>query len=104
MHDFVVAALPLSYPGWKSGLTIHFLVPDDMNNNKHIYPGNDWKLTLTFVFALNPGKVSANTEVFVNSQTFYGDEYTYVYNTLDGVVWVFVYDSKGNFITSYPAQ
>ncbi len=61
-------------------------------------------LYLTFVFAVNPGKVSANTEVLVNSQIFYEDEYTYVYNEINGVIWVFVYDSKGNFIDTYPIQ
>lgn len=40
----------INYPFWKACLTIHFLIPFDMNNNKHVYPGKDWNLTLTFTF------------------------------------------------------
>ena len=44
--------------GWKSLITIKFFVPDDINkfhgylyqNDKYVYPGKDWKLSLTFVF------------------------------------------------------
>ena len=30
------------------------------------------------------------------------DGYTYVYVWIDGVLWVYVYDSGGGFIRSYP--
>ena len=44
--------------GWKSLITIKFFVPYDINkfhrylyqNDKYVYPGKDWKLSLTFVF------------------------------------------------------
>ena len=43
--------------GWASFITINFVVPNDINkfrenhqNNKYVYPGKDWKLTLLFVF------------------------------------------------------
>lgn len=40
----------LNYPSWKACLAIHFLIPVDMNSNKYVYPGKDWKLTLVFTF------------------------------------------------------
>ena len=40
---------------WKSLITVHFIVPNNIDNfrdlhvnNKYVYPGKDWKLTLSF--------------------------------------------------------
>jgi len=30
------------------------------------------------------------------------DSYTYVRVNVDGVIWIYVYDSKGNLIDAYP--
>jgi len=32
------------------------------------------------------------------------NDYTYVYQEINGVTWVFVYDKEGNLVTAYPEQ
>ncbi|MBS1513646.1 MAG: hypothetical protein JSS63_01350 [Bacteroidetes bacterium] len=36
--------------------------------------------------------------------TLNGEDYTYVYQNVEGVMWVFVYDKDGNLVTAYPLE
>lgn len=55
-------------------------------------------------FAGSYSEASAKTPALSANQTVCGDDYTYVYNNLDGVMWVFVYDKEGNLVTAYPME
>lgn len=59
-------------------------------------------LLLAASLALNPcAKNSVTTPEKISLVT---EGYNYEYHYVDGVLWVFVYDEKGNFVEAYPAE
>ena len=67
-------------------------------NLKSFFPA----LLLTASLVLNPGtknSVTATEKISVVTEGF-----NYVYEYVDGVLWVFVYDEKGNFVEAYPIE
>jgi len=59
-------------------------------------------VAVCFTTAGNYNEATANAPALSTAQTLCEDDYTYVYNEVDGVMWVYVYDKEGNLVTAYP--
>lgn len=59
-------------------------------------------LALNFIFACPEAK-TASAQVS-EIQNISEEDYVYVRVDVDGVPWIYVYDSKGNLVYAYPEQ
>jgi hypothetical protein len=69
-------------------------------NIKSFFPA----LMLAASLVLNPctkNSAKASVHNFSSSRL---EAFNYVYQYVDGVLWVFVYDEKGNLVDCFPAE